>query len=42
MDVMNEINKVVVIAPVVVKDVIIKNVLNLGVDIVATRDIYKK
>lgn len=42
MDVMNEINKVVVSAPVFVKDVIIKNVLNLDVDVVATRDIYKK
>lgn len=38
-DVMKELNKVCVIAPVKVKDVILKNVLNLGVDIVATRDI---
>lgn len=38
-DVMKELNKVCVIAPVKVKDVILKNVLNLGVDIIATRDI---
>lgn len=38
-DVMNEINKTSVNAPVAVGDIIIKNVLNLSVDIVATRDI---
>ena len=38
-DIMEEINKVSVNAPVAVGDIIIKNVLNLGVDIVATRDI---
>lgn len=42
MNVMEEINKVKVEAPIYVKDVIIKDVLNLGVDIVATRDILKK
>ncbi len=41
-DVMNEINKVKVHAPIYVKDVVISNVLNLGVDIVATRDVLKK
>jgi CxxC motif-containing protein len=41
-DVMNEINKVKVNAPIYVKDVIIKDVLNLGVDIIATRDIKEK
>ena len=39
---MNEINKVKVNAPIYVKDVIIKDVLNLGVDIIATRDIKEK
>lgn len=38
-DVMKEINKISVVAPVKVKAVVLKNVLNLGVDIVATRDI---
>lgn len=41
-DVMNEINKVKVSAPIYVKDVIIKDVLGLGVDIIATRDIKEK
>lgn len=41
MDVMNEINKVKVEAPKYVKDVIIANVLSLGVDVIATRDIQK-
>lgn len=39
MDVMNEINKVSVEAPVRIGDVVIKNVLDLGVDIVITKDI---
>ena len=39
---MNEINKVKVNAPIYVKDIIIKDVLNLGVDIIATRDINKQ
>ena len=39
---MNEINKVKIHAPIYVKDVVISNVLNLGVDIVATRDVLKK
>lgn len=38
-NVMSEINKVSVKAPVSIKDVIIKNVLGLGVDIVATRNV---
>ena len=38
-EVMNEINKIKIKAPVFVGDVIISNVLNLGVDIVATRDV---
>ena len=42
MDVMNEINKLTVEAPIYVKDIVISNVLDLGVDIVATRDVNKK
>lgn len=42
MAVMEEINKVKVEAPIYVKDVIIKNVLDLGVDIIATRTILTK
>jgi CxxC motif-containing protein len=42
MDVMNEINKLIVEAPIYVKDIVISNVLDLGVDIVATRDVNKK
>ena len=38
-NVMKEINKVTVNAPVKIKDVIIENVLGLGVDIVATRNV---
>ncbi len=41
-DVMNEINKTCVSAPVKINDIIIKNVLGLGVDIKATRDIEKE
>lgn len=41
-EVMEEINKVKINAPVYVKDVVIKNVLNLDVDIVATRDVMEK
>ena len=40
-DVMNEINKVRAKAPVRIGDVIIKNVLGLDSDIIATRDILK-
>lgn len=39
MDVMEEINKVQVNAPIYIKDIIISNVLGLGVDIVATRSV---
>lgn len=35
-DVMNEINKVIVTAPVQRGDIVIENVLGLGVDIIAT------
>ncbi len=42
MDVMSEINKQKVIAPIYVGDIIIKNVLNLGVDIVATREVLEE
>ena len=38
-DVMNEINKVVCKAPIKMHDVLIKNVLDLGVDVIATRSI---
>lgn len=40
-DVMAEINKARCVAPVKIGDVIIPNVLDLGVDIVATRNILK-
>lgn len=39
MAVMEEINKALIKAPVFVKDVVISNVLGLGVDIVATREV---
>ncbi|MCH5171777.1 MAG: DUF1667 domain-containing protein [Erysipelotrichales bacterium] len=38
-DVMEEINKVEVKAPVKMHEIIIKNVLNTGVDIISTREI---
>lgn len=41
-EVMNEINQKVVYAPVKVGDIIIKNILDLDIDIKATRDIEKK
>lgn len=41
-DVMKEINKVTVIAPVNIGDIIIKNVLDTGCDIVATSNVGKK
>ena len=37
-DVMRELNKLEVVSPVKVGDVILKNVLNTGVNIVASRD----
>lgn len=40
-DVMKEINKAKVEAPIKVGDVLIENILNTGVNIVATRDIEK-
>ena len=40
-DVMNEINKVRIKAPVRINDVVIKNVLGLDSDIIATRNILK-
>lgn len=40
-EVMQEINKVTVSAPINVGDVVIKNVLDLGVDIVATRSVLE-
>lgn len=39
--VMDEINKVVVKAPINVGDIVIKNVLDLGIDIVSTRTILE-
>ena len=39
---MEEINKTLIEAPVMIGDVIIRNVLGTGVDIVATRGIKKK
>ncbi len=38
-DCMNEINKVTVAAPVKIGDVVLKNILNTGVDIVATNEV---
>jgi CxxC motif-containing protein len=38
-DIMKEINKIEVKAPIEIKDIIIKNVLELGVDIIATRSV---
>lgn len=40
-DVMNEINKVTLKAPVKIGDIAIKNILNLNVDIVVTKNIDK-
>lgn len=40
-EVMKEINKVIVSAPINVGDIVIKNVLNLGVDIVSCRTILE-
>jgi CxxC motif-containing protein len=40
-EVMSAINKVTIKAPIKIRDVVIKNVLNLGVDIIATRTIEK-
>ena len=40
-DVMKEINKAVVNCPVNIHDVVIPNVLDLGVDIIATKSILK-
>ena len=39
--IINELNKVVLKTPVHVGDVVIKNILNLGVDIIATREILQ-
>lgn len=39
---MEEINKAVIKAPVKIGDIIIKNVLETGIDIVATRNIQEK
>ena len=41
-EVMDIINKAKVNAPVMVKDVIISNVLDLGIDIVSTREVLEK
>jgi len=38
---MEEINKVVVIAPVKIGDVVIEDVLGTGVDVVVTRNVKK-
>ena len=39
MEAMKEINKATVLAPIHIGDVVIKNILGLGIDIVATKDI---
>ena len=41
-DVLNELKNIEVKAPIKIGDVIIKNVLNTGVDIVATSNVSKK
>ncbi len=41
-EVMQEINKVKVEAPIYIKDVIISNILGLGINVLATRDILIK
>lgn len=41
MDVMTEIDKVIVKAPIKIHDVIIHNVLGLSIDIIATREVLK-
>lgn len=41
-DVMKEINRVVIVKPVGCGDVVIKNVLGLGADVIATSDILKE
>lgn len=38
---MEEINKVTMNAPISIGDVVIKNIFNTGIDIVATKDILK-
>lgn len=40
-EVMEEINKVVVKAPIKMGEVIIKNVANTGIDIISSEDIYQ-
>lgn len=40
--VMDELDKVIVQAPIALHDIIIKNILHLNVDIIATRPIEKK
>lgn len=40
-DAINEINKVIVSAPIKIGDIIIKNVCNSGIDIIATKNILK-
>ncbi len=41
-DIMNEIHKVKIDAPIMIKDVIIKDILGLNIDVIATRTILKK
>lgn len=40
-DVMAEINKLEVVAPIAIRDILIENVLGLGANIIATRTIEK-
>ena len=39
---MDEINKIEVVAPIRVKDIVLENILDLGVDIVSTRNVIYK
>ena len=39
---MEEINKVIVEAPIKMGDIVIENILNTGVNVIATRDIKNK
>lgn len=41
-EVLNEIKKVSLVAPVRINDVVIKNVLNTGVDVIVTKNVERK
>ena len=41
-EIMDKINKIEVVAPIRVKDIVLENILDLGVDIVSTRNVNYK